>query len=187
MRCLWLMRMYPIPLDAGDATYSFHLLSSVGSAGVRLTVLAMRRTGDRVRSPSDNEIEWVLIPNESDRNMAGRLAYSAASRMLRANIISHRPPRAPSADGTRLGCDRRRPSRNGLGLASGRGLSAQEAGWGTSEQGAGARENWNRNFVSQRRVGNCAPAWGAFGCLCGVLAQCGHTTPPGGAADAGAP
>jgi hypothetical protein len=74
MRRLWLMRMYPVPPDAGDLTYSFHLLSSVSSAEVRLTVLAMRRTGDRARSPSDNGIEWVLVPHESDRNMAGRLA-----------------------------------------------------------------------------------------------------------------
>jgi len=74
MRCLWLMRMHPVPLDAGDLTYSFHLLSSVSSAGVRLTVLATRRTGDRARSPSDNRIEWVLVPPESDRDIGGRLA-----------------------------------------------------------------------------------------------------------------
>jgi hypothetical protein len=37
------------------------------------------------------------------------------------------------------------------------------------------------------KVGNCAPAWSAFGCRCGVLAQCGHFTPVGSAIDGGAP
>jgi hypothetical protein len=32
-------------------------------------------------------------------------------------------------------------------------------------------------------VGDRAPALGVFDCLCGVLAQCGHSTPPGSAAD----
>jgi hypothetical protein len=58
LRCLWLMRMYSVPPDAGDLTYSFHLLSSVSSAGVRLTVLAMRRAGDCVRRPNNDGIEW---------------------------------------------------------------------------------------------------------------------------------
>src|SRR6516164_3348051 len=40
-------------------------------------------------------------------------------------------------------------------------------------------EKWNRNLVSQRRASDCAPSWGVLGCLCGVLAQCGHSTPPG--------
>lgn len=74
MQCLWLMRMHPVPLDAGDVTYGFHLLSCFSSAGVRLTVLATRRTGNRARSPSDNGIEWVLVPPESDRDIGGPLA-----------------------------------------------------------------------------------------------------------------
>jgi polysaccharide biosynthesis protein PslH len=74
LRCLWLTRMYPVPPDAGDLTYSFHLLSSLSRAGVRLTVLAMRRTDDRVGSAGDNGIEWVVVPWESDREIGGRLA-----------------------------------------------------------------------------------------------------------------
>jgi hypothetical protein len=84
--------MYPV-LDAGDLTYSFYLLSSVSRAGVQLTILAMRRTDDRVGSASDNGIEWVLVPWECDREIGGRLAVwscSAAFRMLRPNIMSHR-------------------------------------------------------------------------------------------------
>jgi glycosyltransferase involved in cell wall biosynthesis len=74
LRCLWLTRMYPVPPDAGDLTYSFHLLSSFSRAGVRLTVLAMRRTDDRVGSVSDDGIEWVVVPWERDREIGGRLA-----------------------------------------------------------------------------------------------------------------
>src|SRR5215831_4803656 len=51
LRCLWLTRIDPLPLDAGDLTYTFHLLSSLSRAGAQLTVLAMRRSGDRTRSP----------------------------------------------------------------------------------------------------------------------------------------
>jgi polysaccharide biosynthesis protein PslH len=74
LRCLWLTRMDPVPADAGDLTYSFHLLSSLSRAGVRLTVLAMRRFGACARSVSDNRIEWVVIPPEGDRERNGRLA-----------------------------------------------------------------------------------------------------------------
>jgi glycosyltransferase involved in cell wall biosynthesis len=74
LRCLWLTRIDPDPPDAGDLTYSFNLLSSLSRAGVRLTVLAMRRIRDRARSLSDSGIEWVVIPSEGDRERSGRLA-----------------------------------------------------------------------------------------------------------------
>jgi len=74
LKCLWLTRVDPVPSDAGDLTYSFHLLSSLCRAGVRLTVLAMRRINDRARSTSDDGIEWVVAPRESDREIGGRVA-----------------------------------------------------------------------------------------------------------------
>ena len=83
LRCLWLTRVYPVPPDAGDLTYSFHLLSSLSRAGVRLTVLAMRRTGDRVGSASENGIKWVVVPSERDREICGRLAVRS--------LFSHLP------------------------------------------------------------------------------------------------
>lgn len=89
--------------DAGDLTYSFHLLSSLNHAGVRLTVLTMGRTADCARRASDDGIEWVVIPWDSDREAAGRLAvrslfsrlpnvatqYNTASfhRALRAQMV----------------------------------------------------------------------------------------------------
>jgi len=103
LRCLWLTRINPVLPDAGDLTYSFHLLSSLNRAGVRLTVLTMGRTGDCSRRASDDGIEWVVVPSDSDREAAGRLAvrslfsrlpnvatqYNTASfrRALRAQMV----------------------------------------------------------------------------------------------------
>src|SRR5437879_1828164 len=74
LRCLWLTRMAPVPPDAGDLTYSFHLLTSLSRAGARLTVLAMRRTDNRAGSISNDGIEWVVVPSEGNREIGGRLA-----------------------------------------------------------------------------------------------------------------
>ena len=78
MRCLWLTRTDPVSPDAGDLAYSFHLLSSLSRAGVRLTVLAMRRTGERTRTAEVNGIEWVIVPREGGR----KLGRGAAQRSL---------------------------------------------------------------------------------------------------------
>src|SRR5215472_9840589 len=74
LRCLWLTRMDPVPSDAGDLTYSFHLLSSLRDAGAQVTVLAMRRTGDRARSANESGIEWVFVPSTKYGDIGGRLA-----------------------------------------------------------------------------------------------------------------
>ncbi len=82
LRCLWLTRVDPASSDAGDLTYSFHLLSSFSRAGVRLTVLAMRRTPDRAQGTSDNWTEWIVVPRGTDREIGGRLAIrSLCSRL----------------------------------------------------------------------------------------------------------
>jgi glycosyltransferase involved in cell wall biosynthesis len=70
--------MDPVSPDAGDLAYSFHLLSNLSRAGVRLTVLAMRRTGERARTAEVNGIEWVIVPWEA----AGELGRGAAHRSL---------------------------------------------------------------------------------------------------------
>ena len=46
-----------------------------------------------------------------------------------------------------------------------------------------AMAKWSRNFVSQRQGGRLGGVLGVFDCLCDVLAQCGHSTPRGSAAD----
>jgi polysaccharide biosynthesis protein PslH len=72
LRCLWLTRVDPVPPDAGDSTYSFHLLSSLSRAGARLTVLARGRTGHPTRTATDTGIAWAVVPWESDREIGGR-------------------------------------------------------------------------------------------------------------------
>ncbi len=82
LRCLWLTRMDPASPDAGDLAYSFHLLSSLSRAGVRLTVLAMRGTGGRARTAEVNGIEWVIVPWEG----GGKLGQGAAQRSLFSSL-----------------------------------------------------------------------------------------------------
>ena len=55
--------------------------------------------------------------------------------------------------------------------------------YGMSEQGAGAWRNGVEISSASDRVRDWVPSLGVFDCLCSVLAQCGHSTPPGSAAD----
>jgi glycosyltransferase involved in cell wall biosynthesis len=83
LRCLWLTRMDPVPPDAGDLVYSLHLLTSLSRAGVRLTVLAMRRISDRAGSTDADGIEWIIVPWKSGREIGGRAAVRS--------LLSHLP------------------------------------------------------------------------------------------------
>ena len=82
LRCLWLTRMDPVPPDAGDLTYSFHLVSSLHRAGAQVTVLAMRRSGDCTRSANDSGIEWVVVPPKGHGEIAGHLALRSLFSLL---------------------------------------------------------------------------------------------------------
>jgi glycosyltransferase involved in cell wall biosynthesis len=74
--------MDPVSPDAGDLAYSFHLLSSLSRAGVRLTVLAMRRTGEPAGTAEVDGIEWVIVPWEGGR----KLGKGAAQRSLLSRL-----------------------------------------------------------------------------------------------------
>jgi polysaccharide biosynthesis protein PslH len=88
LRCLWLTRVDPVTLDAGDLTYSFHLLSSLSRSGVRLAVLALRRAGDRTKKATiDNGVEWSILPWESNREIGGRFAIRSIFSRL-PNVAS---------------------------------------------------------------------------------------------------
>jgi len=82
LRCLWLTRIDPVPPDAGDLTYSFHLLSSLHRAGAQVTVLAMSHSGDSARSANDSRIEWVVVPSEGHGEIAGHLAVRSLFSLL---------------------------------------------------------------------------------------------------------
>jgi polysaccharide biosynthesis protein PslH len=95
LRCLWLTRMDPALPDAGDLTYSFHLLLSLSRAGVRLTVLSMRRRiSERARSADIDGIERIIVPWESDREIGGRAAVR--SLFSRLPNVASRYNTAPS-------------------------------------------------------------------------------------------
>jgi glycosyltransferase involved in cell wall biosynthesis len=74
LRCLWLTRLDPIRPDAGDLSYSFHLLMSVGRAGVGVTVLAAARVGNCTRRPTADGVEWRLFVPKRDAAWHGRSA-----------------------------------------------------------------------------------------------------------------
>jgi len=82
LRCLWLTRMDPVPPDAGDLTYSFHLLSSLHWAGAQVTVLAMCRSGDSARSANDSRIEWAVVSPKGRGEIAGHLAVRSLFSLL---------------------------------------------------------------------------------------------------------
>jgi glycosyltransferase involved in cell wall biosynthesis len=82
LRCLWLTRLDPIRPDAGDLTYSYHLLSSLAGAGAHLTVLAVARPGDYPGRRAADGIKWVLIAPTGAGELRGRLAVSSLFRLL---------------------------------------------------------------------------------------------------------
>jgi len=75
LRCLWLTRLDPVSPDAGDLSYSFHLITNLGRAGVRLTVLAAARPGNCTRRPTVDGVEWCLFMRK--KKDAGSLGRSA--------------------------------------------------------------------------------------------------------------
>jgi hypothetical protein len=74
LRCLWLTRVDPILPDAGDLSYSFHLLTSLGRAGVKLTVLSAARAGNRAQRPVADGVEWRLFVPKEDWGPRGSFA-----------------------------------------------------------------------------------------------------------------
>src|SRR6516165_6087456 len=70
LTCLWLTRVDPRLADAGDLSYSFHLLTSLGRAGVSVTVLSAARAGSCAQRPVADGVEWRLFIPQGGR--AGR-------------------------------------------------------------------------------------------------------------------
>jgi polysaccharide biosynthesis protein PslH len=75
LRCLWLTRVDPMLPDAGDLTYSFHLLTSLGRTGVKLTVLAAARAGNRAQRPVADGVEWRLFVPKEDSAPRGSSGF----------------------------------------------------------------------------------------------------------------
>jgi len=75
LRCLWLTRVDPMLPDAGDLSYTFHLLTSLARAGVKLTVLAAARAGHCARRPVADGVEWRLFDPDKDWESHGNSAF----------------------------------------------------------------------------------------------------------------
>jgi polysaccharide biosynthesis protein PslH len=60
LRCLWLTRRDPRHPDAGDLSYSFHLITHLAQSGVKVTVAAATRPGVCPPSATDG-VEWSLF------------------------------------------------------------------------------------------------------------------------------
>lgn len=76
LRCLWLARDIPFPLDAGDRIYSAHLASALAKAGVSVRYLG--HLPSQASSVPDNWLQdWIPVPG-------GRRSKSSA-------LLSHQP------------------------------------------------------------------------------------------------
>ncbi len=82
LRCLWLTRVDPMQPDAGDLSYSFHLLASLGCAGAAVTVLTVARAGNSARRANTDRVEWVLIAPDGDAELRGRVAFGSVLSRL---------------------------------------------------------------------------------------------------------
>jgi len=75
LRCLWLTRIDPMSPDAGDLSYSFNLLTSLGRSGVEVTVLATARAGKSVQRLTADGVEWCLFVPNKGAGPHGRSAF----------------------------------------------------------------------------------------------------------------
>ena len=73
--------------DAGDLSYSFHLLTSLGRSGVALTVLAIGRAAHSAFRQTADGIDWILIAPPEGPELRGRLALGSIFSRL-PNVAS---------------------------------------------------------------------------------------------------
>jgi glycosyltransferase involved in cell wall biosynthesis len=84
LRCLWLARALPLPLNRGDNVYSARLAQALAAAGVSVTFIGL--AGPASSAPAlaeafDSTIEWCIAPgrtNPTVRALASRLPLVAA-------------------------------------------------------------------------------------------------------------
>ena len=84
MKCLWIARYIPYPMDAGAKVYSARLAESLAATGVSIRFLGFGHT--RV-VPEDSSIEWISVPGEQRSQAAAlfrKLPLAAAIDSTRA-------------------------------------------------------------------------------------------------------
>lgn len=67
MKCLWISRYIPYPLDAGAKVYSARLAESLADTGASVRYLGF---GDVSCAKAQRSIEWVAVPGEKRRQVA---------------------------------------------------------------------------------------------------------------------
>jgi glycosyltransferase involved in cell wall biosynthesis len=82
LRCLWVARDIPFPLDAGDKVYSAHLARALADSGVFVRFLGY--SGGRSAVPADWPVDWVAVPG--------------GKRSTRSAVLSSRPHQAAIHD-----------------------------------------------------------------------------------------
>lgn len=78
LRCLWIARYIPYPMDAGAKVYSAKLAESLAEAG---TVVRLLGFGDVDPVPAASRIEWLSVPSEKRSQLSAlisRLPIAAA-------------------------------------------------------------------------------------------------------------
>lgn len=78
LRCLWIGRYIPYPMNEGAKVYSAKLAGSLADAGCFVRALGF---GDAASAPRNEAIEWVAVPGARGRDIGGivnRLPLAAA-------------------------------------------------------------------------------------------------------------
>jgi glycosyltransferase involved in cell wall biosynthesis len=90
LRCLWLTRVDPTQPDAGDLSYSFNLVTSLGRSGVKVTVLAAARAGNGSQRPAGDGVEWRFFVTRRGAGRHGRSAVWSLFSALPNVAASHK-------------------------------------------------------------------------------------------------
>src|SRR5688500_8570327 len=64
MKCLWIARYIPYPMDAGAQVYSAKLAESLARAGAAVRILGFRSSDAVPRGTTSNTpgVEWISVP-----------------------------------------------------------------------------------------------------------------------------
>jgi hypothetical protein len=65
---LWLGRIFPLPLNAGDRVYSAGLVGAVARAGARVVFLGLSNPDEPMGALTDLEpmVQWRLVPGHRE-------------------------------------------------------------------------------------------------------------------------
>lgn len=95
LKCLWISRDLPFPLDAGDKVYSARLARALAEAGVRVRFLGSGRTGD---APSDWPVEWRPVRHRKRHPVATLFSTLPSVAAVHATPTYRRTLRAELVD-----------------------------------------------------------------------------------------